>query len=770
MTTSTRPSGRRGNALLSRADIARKAGVNRAAVTNWIKRHADFPAPVGEHFRQSQVLAWLDARRIPDTSRTATEPAGTTYGDRARQYDAGTLSTPRDRHLPIARSTSGSADDGPVTDRQLFAVTDQALGGEHRAGRIAFVMALVLLRDREPHRWQTLSRPVALRDTPDEARRWLLRIGHQADMTLRGLGVPPGLSATLGGLRPQSCEDVARVIHLSTRLRTDDISRLVEEFGRAREDLHTPPVVARLMAALAISTEQPPSVVRDPFARGGELLAAAADRLDPSSARTEFQGTSPDHDSLPLAGVNLLLHGVEPRLEPGSATPWQDDAPFSADRTDRADAVVVNPPFNDKTPLPASGGRAHDWPFGPPPGSNHNMAWIQHVIDQLTEHGRGAVIMTNRAAASGDAAEQAIRARLVEQGAVEAVITLPSRLFVTTRISVSVWLLTRPRGSGHQVLFVDARRLGRRLDAAQWTLTESDITRIATVVERWRAHQTAGDISAAATPEQISQHGYSLSPSEYVTVDGLSDRSSEAMGDVLLDAELARHRERVRVHETDPPPIQPGLGPRPATVEETPSLGDLCHIQPGPTHQRLRDAGRRTGSHIPRRVVHSKHLKNRRITESEEILVDHEKAFAKFALEPGDIVCVRSGSPGPCALVSPEQTGWLINTSLFLLRPLRPTENRYVPAYLLAYLSLPAVQAWIRDRAASTTSIPSVRSNVLGQLRIPLPSVDEQERIGRELAAYDDHLTALRAHTRTVERARAALADCRIPHGEGAPS
>lgn len=46
------------------ADIARLAGVGRAAVSNWRRRHADFPKPVGgtetsPAFALSEVEEWL---------------------------------------------------------------------------------------------------------------------------------------------------------------------------------------------------------------------------------------------------------------------------------------------------------------------------------------------------------------------------------------------------------------------------------------------------------------------------------------------------------------------------------------------------------------------------------------------------------------------------------------------------------------------------------------------------------------------------------------
>ncbi|HEX5541637.1 MAG TPA: N-6 DNA methylase [Micromonospora sp.] len=62
------------NPTVTAADIARLAGVGRAAVSNWRKRHADFPTPVGgtvasPEFDLAQVEAWLRSQgKLPTLS------------------------------------------------------------------------------------------------------------------------------------------------------------------------------------------------------------------------------------------------------------------------------------------------------------------------------------------------------------------------------------------------------------------------------------------------------------------------------------------------------------------------------------------------------------------------------------------------------------------------------------------------------------------------------------------------------------------------------
>jgi predicted RNA methylase/predicted DNA-binding transcriptional regulator AlpA len=63
---SANPSGSDGK-LISAAEVARLAGVTRAAVSNWRRRHADFPEPAGggrnSLFALSEVTEWLDRQR-----------------------------------------------------------------------------------------------------------------------------------------------------------------------------------------------------------------------------------------------------------------------------------------------------------------------------------------------------------------------------------------------------------------------------------------------------------------------------------------------------------------------------------------------------------------------------------------------------------------------------------------------------------------------------------------------------------------------------------
>ena len=76
-----------------------------------------------------------------------------------------------------------------------------------------------------------------------------------------------------------------------------------------------------------------------------------------------------------------------------------------------------------------------------------------------------------------------------------------------------------------EILFIDARKLGRMVDRTHRELTDEDITRIADTYYAWRGEQGAGEYEdlpgfcKSATLEIVGKHGHVLTPGRYVGVE-----------------------------------------------------------------------------------------------------------------------------------------------------------------------------------------------------------------------------------------------------------
>jgi type I restriction enzyme M protein len=125
-------------------------------------------------------------------------------------------------------------------------------------------------------------------------------------------------------------------------------------------------------------------------------------------------------------------------------------------------------------------------------------------------------------------------------------VALPGKLFDSTQIPACLWFLARDKRNGRfrdrrgQVLFIDARRMGRMVDRVHREVTNEDIRKIANTYHAWRGDPDAGEYryipgsSKSATLDEIRQNGYVLTPGRYV---GAPEQEED---DEPLEAKMAR--------------------------------------------------------------------------------------------------------------------------------------------------------------------------------------------------------------------------------------
>jgi type I restriction enzyme M protein len=750
--------------LVSRSELASLAGVRRPAITNWESRHRSFPRPVRSGdtalFRLGEVLSWLEDRPIPSGSLRAGEAPGTTYAVRVR----GNLPTLAESDAESAKVGLIGEGDPQALDALLGPLAGRVRGAGSAKDHLQLLMSLLFLRSGAPGFLSHLAQTRPATDDAAAACSWLVRIGDVVDRRLRDRGLLPGMKEVLAGLQPVSVDDVAQVICLCGQLGRDAFAQLLARYeaesSLKSDQFFTPDCVTQLVADLLLLGASPGQRLHDPYIRGGELLAAVAARaVDP----VVVHGQSPDRESLRLAGMQLAVSGLHPRLEPVASSPWH---PGTWPRH-QADVIVTNPPFNGTS---SSGPyrAAADWPFGPPPPGNDNFAWLQHAFASLADGGRAAVVMPNSAATSAHSRERVIRRAMVKNGAVECVLALPPQLFARTPIAVSVWILRKEKVPHGQVLLVNARGLGK-VSRGRRVLLDEDRAAIVRAYRLFRQdiegglpHQGTNGLSFALDAAQIGEPDYSLNPMDHQigrkprlaasaamavaakAINGLAQRRAAACA-------AADQAENQVTRRLAPGVDSTGLPPAWQRVR----LSELCDIAAGPSPARLPPQQRTDDGTV---LVLLKHLVHGRIDTAGDIRITRELAhkLSRFQVAPGDILCARSGTTGPSALVTAPQEGWVFGSNLLRLRQRAP--GLVDPRYLLGYLSLPDVQEWIKGRSEGA-AIPTINVESFGQLEVVLPSPAEQRRIGFALDALDGQAAAYRALLTAASEARDALAE-----------
>ena len=237
-----------------------------------------------------------------------------------------------------------------------------------------------------------------------------------------------------------------------------------------------------------------------------------------------------------LAAMNLAIRGIDYNLgrEP-TDTFTRDQHPDL-----RADFILANPPFNISDWWHKSLEGDLRWVYGTPPQGNANYAWLQHMLYHLKETGRAGIVLANGPMSSSQNSEGDIRRAMVEADKVEAMIALPGQLFFNTQIPACLWFLAKQKTARKgEVLFIDARKLGRMISRVQAELTDEVIDRIAATVAAWRGelpsptgrgaggegeiYQDTPGYCRSVKLAEIAEHGHVLTPGRYVGAEQQED-------------------------------------------------------------------------------------------------------------------------------------------------------------------------------------------------------------------------------------------------------
>lgn len=305
------------------------------------------------------------------------------------------------------------------------------------------------------------------------------------------------------------------------------LSKFAEAEGKLAGEFYTPSCIVKTL----VEVLQPYSGrVYDPCCGSGGMFVQSAKFIEEHAGNIKnisVFGQDSNPTTWKLAQMNLAIRGIEADLGSYNADTFFNDCHPSL----KADFVMANPPFNlsdwgaDKLSADVR------WAFGTPPNGNANYAWIQHIIHHLAPNGRAGIVLANGSLSSQSGGEGDIRKAIIEADLVDCIIAMPSQLFYTTQIPVSIWFINRNKKQKGKTLFIDARNMGtmvsRKLRILSDEGKESDIEHIARTVDAFERGTLVHEkgFCAVADTADIAKQDYILTPGRYV---GIADQEEDS--------------------------------------------------------------------------------------------------------------------------------------------------------------------------------------------------------------------------------------------------
>lgn len=347
--------------------------------------------------------------------------------------------------------------------------------------------------------------------------------------------------------------DLISTIRLHKNGEKDLLGRVYEYFlgqfasseGKGGGEFYTPTSVVQTLVEMI---EPYKGRIYDPACGSGGMFIQSEKFVEEHAGRIDdlsIYGQEMNATTWKLCKMNLAIRGLDGNIGPHQADTFHDDL----HKTLKADFILANPPFN----ISDWGGNklTEDvrWKYGVPPEGNANYAWLEHIVYHLAPNGVAGVVLANGALSSNTSNEGVIRKNLVESKLVDAIVALPDKLFYSTSIPVSLWILNRNkidnpkfRERADEILFIDGRNLGTMVDRRHRELSQEDVKKISDTYHNWRniegQYEDVLGFCKAAKMEEVREHEYVLTPGRYVGIEEQEDDGvpfEEKMGNLTSE-------------------------------------------------------------------------------------------------------------------------------------------------------------------------------------------------------------------------------------------
>ncbi|MBQ9436842.1 MAG: N-6 DNA methylase [Lachnospiraceae bacterium] len=250
----------------------------------------------------------------------------------------------------------------------------------------------------------------------------------------------------------------------------------------------------------------------DPACGSGGMFVQAARYMHrhngSASQQMKFRcyGVEKEPDTVKLAKMNLLLNNV--RGDITEANSYYSD-PYNA--VGAFDYVMANPPFNvDEVSFERVNSDPRFNTYGVPRNAtksakkgsdkketvpNANYLWIGYFATAMNDHGKAALVMANSASDAGKS-EYEIRKKMIEEGIISQMVTLPSNMFSSVTLPATLWFFDKHKPQTEkkdEILFIDARNVFTQVDRAHRKFSDEQIRNLGIITRLYHGDTAAFD-------------------------------------------------------------------------------------------------------------------------------------------------------------------------------------------------------------------------------------------------------------------------------------
>lgn len=321
--------------------------------------------------------------------------------------------------------------------------------------------------------------------------------------------------------------------------------------------------------------------------------------------------------------------------------------------------------------------------------------WIFNslLLEHLTDAGKAVAIMTN--GSTLNSIDQKIRENFVRNGAVEAVISLPSKLFESTNIPTTMIVLSR---NNNKVRMIDATAIceqGRR----QNIITDKHVERICHLLNE------DGDEAITVDFETLQQNDFVLSPSRYLEITAEIEDGVE-FGTLIKSITRGAQLKASELDEM---------------VSEEPTDSQYLMLA---------------------------NIQNGMVSEDLPYLKKLDAKFDKYLIGNRNLLLSKNGAPFKYAIAEVSEGRKILgNGNLFIIAL---DEEKVNPYFINAFLDSEVGVASLKKIAVGGV-IPNISSDAIKKLIVPLPPIEKQDEIARRYQAKQDEIKVLQRRLKKAQ-------------------